>query len=213
MKTSLKLIFAISFIFVAVFSSNAQTPADVLKHGSDVTFFGVDFSSSKGVILGASAEEMRDKYFPAINTLLVVEKDKYNINKAFSKSDVTYFLSEVNKSNQALDVANFNVYSAKDIKSLDVDALTQMVQRYNLQDKNGIGLVFIAESLDKTENLGVFHLVYFSMPEGKIILTEKVSGKPKGFGMRNFWANCIYEILRSDIQKNLEKKYLPKKSK
>jgi hypothetical protein len=213
MKTPLKLIFAISFIFVAVLSSKAQTPADVVKHGTDVTFFGIDFSSSKGVVLGATAEEMRDKYFPAINTLLVVEKDKYSIKKALSKSDVTYSLDEVNKSNQALEVASFNVYSAKDIKALDIDALSQMVQRYNLQDKKGIGLVFIAESLDKTENLGVYHLVYFSMPEGKIILTEKVSGKPKGFGMRNFWANSIYEILQSDIQKNMEKKYLPKKSK
>lgn len=213
MKTPLKLFFAISFTFVAVFSSTAQTPADALKHGSDVTFFGIDFSNSKGVILGATAEEMRDKYFPAINTLLLVEQDKYSIKKAFSKSEVTNSLAEVNKCNQALDVANFNVYSKKDVKALDTDALTQMIQRYNLQDKNGIGLVFIAESLDKTENLGVYHLVYFSMPEGKIILTEKVSGKSKGFGMRNFWANSIYEILQSDIQKNLEKKYLPKKSK
>jgi len=154
---------------------------------------------------------MRDKYFPAINTLLVVEKDKYNVKKTFSKSDVTYSLNEVNKSNQALDVTNFNIYSTKDVKSLGIDALTQLVQRYNLQDKKGIGLVFIAESLDKTEYLGVYHLVYFSMPEGKIILTEKVSGKPKGFGMRNFWANSIYEILQSAIQKNLERDIFLKK--
>ncbi len=213
MKTHLKLVFVIVFLSVAGLSSKGQTPAEVLKHGSDVTFFGVDFSKCKGVALGASAEVMRDNYFPAINTLLMVEQNKYNIRKFLMKSDVTNTLSDVNKWNSTLDVASFTVYSIKDVKPLNDEIIAEMVQRYDLKDKTGIGLVFIAESLDKLANSGTFHLVYFSMPDGKVILNEKVAGRPQGFGLRNYWAYSIYDILKSGLQDRLELIYLSKKTK
>jgi hypothetical protein len=213
MKTRLKLVLAIGLVFVAGFSSKGQTPADVLKHGSAVTFFGVDFSKCKGVALGATAEVMRDNYFPAINTLLMVEQNKYNISKFLLKSDVTNTLYDVNKWNATLDVAGFTVYSIKEVKPLSEDILAEMVQRYDLKDKTGTGLVFIAESLDKLGNVGTYHLVYFSMPDGKVILSEKVAGRPQGFGLRNYWAYSIYDILKSGLQDRLELIYLSKKTK
>ena len=213
MKTRLKLLLAIGFVCIAAFSSKGQTPADVLKHGSAVTFFGVDFSKCKGVALGATAEVMRDNYFPAINTLLMVEQNKYNISKFLLKSDVTNTLYDVNKWNATLDVAGFTVYSIKEVKPLSDDILAEMVQRYDLKDKTGTGLVFIAESLDKPGNVGTYHLVYFSMPEGKVILSEKVAGRPQGFGLRNYWAYSIYDILKSGLQDRLELIYLSKKTK
>jgi len=213
MRTYLKLFLAICFVAISAFSSKAQTPADVLKHGSSVTFFGIDFSRCRGVLLGATAEEMRTNYFPAINTLLLTEVDKYSIKNAYMKSDVKNTLYDVNKLNQTLDVDNFDAYSAKEVKPLDTNTISQMIQRYDLKEETGIGLVFIAEYLDKTENIGLYHLVYFTMPEGKVIIDEKVSGKPKGFGMRNYWAHSILEIIDYNIQLRLEKKYLPKKKK
>jgi hypothetical protein len=213
MRTHLKLFSITALTVIAVFSSKAQTPEDVLKHGSAVTFFGIDFSRCKGVMLGATAEEMRVNYFPAINTLLLTEEDKYSVKNAYMKSDVKNTLYDVNKLNQTLDVDNFNAYSAKEVKPLDTDAIAQMIQRYDLKDETGIGLVFIAEYLDKTENIGLYHLVYFTMPDGKVIINEKVSGKPKGFGMRNYWAHSIHEIIDYNVQMRLEQKYLPKKKK
>ena len=88
-----------------------------------------------------------------------------------------------------------------------------MIQLYDLKDKTGIGLVFIAEYLDKPGTTAVYDLVYFSMPGGNVILWEREFGTPKGFGMRNYWASTIYEILKSDLQQKLEMKYLPKKKK
>lgn len=213
MKTNLKLILAIGFISIAVFSSKAQTPSDVLKHGSAVTFFGVDYSRCKGVVLGATTQEMRDKVFPAINMLLVVEQDKYDVKKALIKSEVTIDLKDVNRINATIEASYFDAYSSKDIKPFVKDTIEQMIQLYDLKDKTGTGLVFIAEYLDKPGTTAAYDLVYFSMPTGKVILSERVFGSPKGFGMRNYWASTIYDILKSDIQQKLEINYLPKKRK
>ena len=213
MRTHLIFFLLVGFIAIAAFSSNAQTSADVLKHGSAVTFFGVDYSRCKGVVLGATAQEMRDKVFPAINMLLVVEQDKYDIKKALIKSDVTIDLNDVNRINATLDASNFDISNSKGIKPFIKDSLEQMIQLYDLKDKTGTGLVFIAEYLDKPGTTAAYELVYFSMPEGKVILWEREFGSPKGFGMRNYWASTIYDILKSDIQQKLEMKYLPKKRK
>ena len=212
MKTLLKLFFAIGFMLIVVFASKAQTPADVLKHGSAVTFFGVDYSNCKGVALGASPEEMRDKYFPAINMLLVVEENKYDVKKALLKSQVIIDLNDVNRINATLDASTFATYSSKDFKPFGKDTIAKMIQLYNLKDKTGIGLVFIAEYLDKPGATAAYDLVYFSIPDGKVILFEREFGTPKGFGMRNYWASTIYEILKSNLQQKLEMKYLPKKN-
>jgi hypothetical protein len=213
MTNNLKLFWAIGFITIAAFCSNAQTPADVLKHGSSVTFFGVDYSKCKGVALGASTEEMRDKVFPAINMLLVVEEDKYDVKKALLKSQVIIDLNDVNRINTLINPSIFDAYSSKELKPFVKDTIAQMIQLYNLKDKTGIGLVFIAEYLDKPGTTAAYNLVYFSMPEGKVILSEREFGTPKGFGMRNYWAYTIYDILKSGLQQKLEMKYLPKKSK
>jgi hypothetical protein len=51
------------------------------------------------------------------------------------------------------------------------------------------------------------------MPDGKVILSEKVAGRPQGFGLRNYWAYSIYDILKSGLQDRLELIYLSKKTK
>jgi hypothetical protein len=213
MKTLFTLFLTIAFTAILVFSSTAQTPADALKHGTSVTFFGVDYSKCKGVVLGATSEEMRDKVFPAINMLLVVEQDKYDVKKALMKSEVIIDLNDVNRINATIDASKFEVYSSKELKPFIKDTIAQMIQLYNLKDKTGIGLVFIAEYLDKPGTTAAYNLVYFSMPDGKVILLEREFGTPKGFGMRNYWAYTIYDILKSGIQQKLEMKYLPKKKK
>jgi hypothetical protein len=200
--------FVVIGILLATSGLKAQTVSDALAHGSSVTFFGVDFTHSKGILVGAAAREMRDKYFPAINDLLVVEQEKYNLKRAFYKSEVRYELRSVAELNEKMDTSSFKAYSRSEIAPFSDEMIAAMVKKYDLNGKSGVGLVFIAESLDKPGKWGTYHLVYFTMPEGNILLSEKVSGKPGGFGLRNFWAASIFDILESGIQLKLEKKYL-----
>ena len=41
----------------------------------------------------------------------------------------------------------------------------------------------------------------------KGIIDEIVTGKPMGFGMRNYWANSFHDALKHTIPYILQKKY------
>jgi hypothetical protein len=197
-------------LFIITFygpTANAQNANDVVNKNIQVTFFGIDFTKSKGVLLGARSSEMIKKYFPAINNLLIVESNKYDIAKAFNKSQVEYDFKEVNKLNALIDTNNFQVTTTNAVQPLSQDTITSMIKQYDLQGKTGMGLVFIVQSLNKTKDINTFHFVFFTMPEAQIIIDEIVTGKPMGFGMRNYWANSFHDALKHTIPYILQKKY------
>jgi hypothetical protein len=148
------------------------------------------------------------KYIPAINSLMIQEPHKYDMNETFDKTKFKTDISVTDKINATMTTDSFQVYSSNSIAPLSDIKLAEMVKRYNLADKSGVGLVFIAESLDKPNALGTFHAVFFLMPDGNIIMNQKYSGKAMGFGMRNFWASSFYRILKDSPIVPLKAKYL-----
>jgi len=206
MKTTLHIIFVAILAFSPIVV-NAQTAKEVLTSDIQITWFGLDFSHSKGVILGASALEMKDNYIPAINELFLLEPQKFNISNAFNKSKVITDFQDVTHANSTLNTDEFEVSSKDQITPLTKENIIEAIKQYNITDKKGVGLVFIVESLDKPNTQATLHLTFFSMPDGNIILTEKVFGKASGFGIRNYWANTLYSILKGNTIKTITKKY------
>ena len=198
MKT-FKIISVALIALVLSLNTFGQSASEVINKNIPIKYFGIDFSKSKGVLLGCSSREMVNKYFQSINELIARETKKYDIGGTFNKTDVDYDLDIVKKSNATLDTNSFQVTSVKSITPLDETSISNIIKSYDLTGKTGVGLVFIAESLDKVGLLATYHMVFFSMPDGKIIINTKVKGKPKGFGMRNFWAYSLYDALKFDV--------------
>src|SRR5690554_3039766 len=85
--------------FILLFSvvSNAQTASDLFKSdGPQIIWLGVDYSNVK--LIGDFSEfgtsgikntvEIRDKFFPSWNNLILAEPKKYDIAGMLNKSDV-----------------------------------------------------------------------------------------------------------------------------
>jgi hypothetical protein len=73
-----------------------------------------------------------------------------------------------------------------------------------------MGLMIVVESFDKLNSQGSMYFTFFDLASREIILSEKMTGKPGGFGIRNFWAGAIYDNLKSLEKKEFEmwrKKY------
>jgi hypothetical protein len=198
-------IFSIAFMALVIsLNSVGQTPNDVLKKDIPITYFGIDFSKSKAIFINCSTSEMKNKYFDAINVLIVKEKKKYDIGEILNKTNIEYNLDVVKKSNATLDTNSFQILSNKEIKPFDNNTISDIIKSYDLTAKSGVGLVFINESLDKPNFLATYYMVFFSMPDGKIIVVYKVKGTPGGFGIRNFWAGSFHSALVNDIQNLVE---------
>ena len=75
--------------------------------------------------------------------------------------------------------------------------INNIVEDYNFSNiKQTIALVFIVERLDKAKEQAVFWVTLINSRTKEIILTERMIGKPGGFGFRNYWAGAVYDIIK-----------------
>ena len=179
-----------------------QTVEDFFN-GSDVPvhWLGIDFSHVQlvgefaqfGGIDSNDAEDLRREYFPGWNMLILNEPKKYDLKEAFRRSDMIMNVDMIMKHNANAETKDMKTYSPKTFKN---EEIKNFVSLYDLKESKGLGLVFIAEALNKTTESGSFQVVVFNLESKEILLAERVTGKPQGFGIRNYWAGAIHKIIK-----------------
>ena len=184
------LIFCICLIFSLKTVSNAQVSAT----DKSITFYGLDFSKSKMVGNDgfSNPSDIVNRIFGEWNNLLVNEKSKYDVKFAFNKSEVDYDFDIVNKRNlsvNASELVSNNSYS------FDEKTVASIVKGYSTKNKK-LGIVFIVEKFDKTEEKASVFITYFDPSSKKVLLTKRMTAAPVGFGFRNYWAGAIAKILK-----------------
>lgn len=181
-----------------------------------VTWLGIDYSKAKyiGEQGTVDSHEIKDG-FNKINNLLIAESDKYDLKAAFKKDEVKVDLEAVLDRNNTVNEERIVATSNRTVYRLTPDSVNQIVKSYKLhEDLTGIGVVFICEAIDKNTEKSTFFVTCFNMKTKEIIFTEKVTGTAGGFGFRNHWARCVYDVLndmKSKLFKTWQKKYAPAK--
>jgi len=180
----------------------SQTAADLFNPSDiEISWLGVDFSHVKLIgefsqFSGAGEQsniQIRDKYFVAWNKLILAEPDKYDIKEMLRIDTIIYdldMLMEVNSATKLEDMESYNNpnFTENDIKNF--------ISTYNTDDKVGIGIMFLAECLNKNEKVAYFHFIALSMKTKELLIHERLRGKPKGFGFRNYWAGSINRVIK-----------------
>ena len=183
-----KLILFICIIFSM--SAFAQDKAKQ-KEITAVTFYGIDFSNVK--VYGASESPYDFKAaFYSINQLFVTEAKKYNVAKFFQK-DVTTNIKAVSDLVSNIPTDGLMIHS-DDYKISDAELKT-MIKNFPAEEKEGVGLILVAELLDKAQARGHYHIVFFDLKTREIIDTWKADEKARGFGLRNFWARSAHQVM------------------
>ena len=208
------LLLSACFVFSSLVFS--QTAADVFQPGSySFYWLGIDFSHVK--IIGNFAQfaeagavdayQIKTQYFPAWNNLILSEPEKYDIKGMFKLNELVIDIEMIAKLNAETDVngmetANSPNYTRENIQSF--------VDGYNTTGKSGIGIVFLAESLDKNTPEAWFHIVAMNTTSKEVLIWERIKAKPGGFGVRNYWAGAVYNIIKEakkSYYKSWETKY------
>jgi hypothetical protein len=197
MKKKICLLLLLSGMMVA----QAQTVQDLFNSGNTkITYLGIDFSHVK--LIGNFTEfleagdknvmEIRDIYFPRWNMVVMNEREKFDIAGMLRKSDVYYDIEMINFVNSQTNLENLQGYNSVKFSEEDISSF---VSTYNLEGKEGIGVLFIAESLNKSSEEAVFHFVALNMANKEILFHRRLKGIPNGFGLRNYWVNSLYRII------------------
>ena len=153
-------------------TSNAQSAQDLFRPDVPVTWLGIDYSHCK--LIGNFAEfadagrkstwQIRDSYFPKWNSIIMDEPDKYDVRGMLRRGDMGFDLEMITSINSQTMLAEMEVFSPVIYSDEDIQSF---VNQYEFKDQNGIGIVFIAESMNKIMPEAWYHFVAIDMGIGK----------------------------------------------
>ncbi len=205
MKVFISLFFALILI-PSVFSQELKDLFS--KSETQVTWLGIDFSHVKligdfnqfGEWGDNGSIDIKEKYFPSWNDFVYAEPERYNIAQMIRKENVKFQTDEIYRINDESSIEDMEAKTDPDYSS---DDILKFTKNYSFKTKEGLGILFIAESLNKFKDYGKFHFVVLRMSDGEVLFQEELTGKSGGFGLKNYWAKTIYNV----IQEITDKKY------
>jgi hypothetical protein len=200
----------VKFVFLFLTSltyCHAQKAADLFSSTDhEITWVGIDFSHVK--LIGdfsqfsgegnKNAEQIKRTYFPGWNKLIFNEPKKFDIKGMLRREDILYDLEMMNSLNEKASTEGMEVFNPPKYTEADIK---MFVSEYTLSKRTGISILMIAESLSKPAEEAFFHFLAIRNSDKSILLQQRLRGEPKGFGIRNYWAGAIFDIME-DIKKN-----------
>lgn len=188
-----KIIMAVVLMMLTASSAIGQDKAKALSL-TNCVWFGIDFTSAKFTSVTEDPAVIVSQYLNAINTLVLAEPEKFDLKKFFKKSEVTPDIEKVTENNSKIDPKELVINQEHAITPDDVK---RIIGRYTNADKNGTGLIFVAENLNKITQTGSYYVCFFDIASHEIIDCQRMTGKAAGFGFRNYWAGSAYNVMKN----------------
>ena len=182
-------------IITSVTMARAQDENRALLEANAVKFFGVDFSEVR--VYGAVETPAQFLYaFEAINDLFLAEPKKYDFEKLLKRRVSTVSVKAVNSVIDYIEETELKTDDAS--YQLDNKTIAEVVKFLPVDKEEGVGVVMIAEMFNKPAGRGSYVVVYFSIDDKEILGSFRAEVKAGGAGLRNYWANSVYDIIKSN---------------
>lgn len=189
---------------VSTLSVFAQFTAKDVFSSKTIVWYGLNFSEAKMVgqfdqAMGAgpaSGSDIKNKWIPQWNSLIMTEQKNFKIKEAFQKDEVFYDITPTEKQNQNInsdDLMSFNTYTFKDAQKTAKEIVSKLKGG---EKTEGIGVTFIVESFNKSMDEAVVYVTVFDIKTKNILILERMVGKPMGIGLRNFWAGAMKHVIK-----------------
>ena len=163
---------------------------------AEVTWYGIDFTAAKMIGSDGFKEphHIQEKFLAKWNKLMKNEKDKYSIGKFYNKTKVDFNLDLVTERNKLVDPEALVIEKSYNI---DIASVEEITKHYGSETARGLGMLFVVESFNKLESKGYIWVTFFDASTGEIIKTKRLEGEAGGFGLRNYWAKSIYNVMKN----------------
>jgi hypothetical protein len=186
--------YSIIVFLLSALTMRAQTAADVFRDETKLSLLGLDFSKAKFIgDVSLQTDEDIQKFTLAINYLFRDEADKYYFPRALRKDRIEDALEVTIEKNKSMTNRKDQVINSVDFtRPLNRRELDEIVASYDYRGNDGIGLMLIADKIDKYNKKFFIWYTFVNMKEKKILFTEYKHEAPGGFGPRNYWARAIH---------------------
>lgn len=181
-------------VLACCFGATAQQDINSI---TNVGYYGIDFSKVR-IFRAKETPDQFKRAFEAINELTQNEPKKYNFGKCFKKTVETKSFDVVDKRN-AESIPNMlpKKTSSKQLEAgnLTREDLKAVITDYGNGD-TGVGVVIVADLLNKDAGKGYYDVVFFDVNSKEILFEKQVVGNVGGAGLRNFWANSVLDAVK-----------------
>ena len=161
-----------------------------------IVFLGLDFTQAKFIGEEGFKDpyKLKTYYLSNWNALLEEEYAKYNLplNSLKARHYETNTSDLMVLNDEIEDIEDAIINGSHYIDDKDVQ---KSVRKYKLSDNKGIGVSFVVESFNSSLEKAIIWVTFVNMSNGTLLYTERMEGKAEGFGLRNFWAGSIYDII------------------
>jgi hypothetical protein len=184
----------IVLFFSSLLISAQENPVFTSK---DMVFYGLDFTKARftGGFGLTSPATMQDKYMPALNELMIDERQRYNVAKSYKKKNVEYYFNLADEMNSKTDI--YDQYVNEKVESLTDEDVQEVINQYKADDKHsGLGLLYIVDEVDHMRSLITVQITFFDIDSGEIYLQKRARGDMRGFSIRNYYAGGIRQIIK-----------------
>ncbi len=158
-----------------------------------VICYGIDYTEAK-VYGAAESVEQFAQAFVGINKLLLTEREKYDMSYITGTS-VTVELQPILSKFDEADYEGLLVNNTSNVVVPELD-YAAIVAGYDIEQTYGRGLVLIAKVLDKYSAEATYQIVEFDIATMAVLSSREYTGKARGFGLRNYWAGSVYDIIK-----------------
>lgn len=204
-----------SVILLACNVAFAQDVKDIFERKTKITWLGLDMTGAKLIgdreRFGSTSDVMH--LMEAWNDIMIKEHDKFNLKSAIQKDALDEGFDVTKEHNAGLDISEIFSNDENDHIHLHQNDIATIIADYDFKKNSGIGVMFNVESFNKLKDEASVWVTFVNMDAREVLFTERVTGGPGGVGIRNFWANSIYEIINKIKRKEFEnwkKKYYRK---
>jgi hypothetical protein len=176
----------------------AQTRQDIFDEKVKLTWLGIDFSRARFVgEENITKNSDLQKLMESLNVLMLKERKKFDIARCMRRDTVNYALEVTMERNKTIQGEGMLHMDATTYPFLTMTDINDVAASYNYGGRDGIGVMFIVDIFNKYLLKGTLWVAFIDMKTGSVLLTNRFSSRPEGFGVRNFWASPVYATIKS----------------
>ena len=185
----------IFFFTIAIFSSFLSFGQKIYSSEKDVfdaneiVFYGYDFSHFKLADAKRFNNIKVKAFIPAWIGYLNKYEDEETLTKRLKKNKVTFdfdYTTNIIKTLKNEDLVSI-------LKgSLSPDSIQNIISRYELKQKEGIGFVLIVECFEKTNETSTVYFTFFDIATRKVLISDYFGyNQPSENGLTRYWGNGL----------------------
>ena len=161
------------------------------------TFLGLDFGMAR--MIGThgfnNPAALPERLFYSWNLILHKEAAKYDVRGAWRvKNYRTHFDWNADRNKRV----SLNGLVTNAPYFMDEATIRNYVQGYyDYIPGKGIGVTFIVESFNKLDENAYIWVTFFDIETKQVIFATRRTGRARGMGIRNYWANAVHSVILS----------------